>query len=254
MRTDSLARFALTVAARPAWFTVATTDQGRIRGTASLGARSAGDGDPVGLDVSMESSGIRVREAVPGTRFPARCFERHIEDGGWFCLGLSSGWVVKDAQSARDWWSSLGEFLRLQRVAARTGLWPDHNALSHGEAGRHHRDALALADEIGLLDEYERHIGGDVTVVSSLHGRLAPDGKRLLNGRAPCPCGRHRRGKPVLRRNCPRRAVVEQLLAAERCRVVKLEAFWTALKGTSCCGTMKCCPLARAKARAWISE
>lgn len=250
MRVNSLARFALAVAARPAWFTVAATDPGRIRGTASLGARSAVGEEPIGLDVSMEASGVRVRETVPGTRFPARCYERHIEDGGWFCLGLSSGWTVEDAQTARDWWSTLGDFLRLQRVAARTRLWPDHNALSHGEAGQHHRNALALAAEIGLLEEYECHVGGDATVVSALYGRLARDGKRVLNGRAPCPCGRRRRGKPVLRRNCPRRDLVERLLAAERRRAAELKKFWTALRGMSCCGTMKSCPLADAAAHA----
>ncbi|GJE64364.1 hypothetical protein LNAOJCKE_1568 [Methylorubrum aminovorans] len=132
----------------------------------------------------------------PPNEFPARCYERHIKDGGWFCLGLSSGWMVEDAQTACDWWSTLGDFLRLQRVAPPTGLWPDHNALSHGEAGRHHRDALALAAEVGLLEEYERHVVGDATVVSALYGRLARDGKKLLNGRAPCPCGLRRRGKP----------------------------------------------------------
>ncbi|WP_284209810.1 hypothetical protein [Methylorubrum aminovorans] len=53
-----------------------------------------------------------------------------------------------------------------------------------------------MAAEVGLLEEYERHVVGDATVVSALYGRLARDGKKLLNGRAPCPCGLRRRGKP----------------------------------------------------------
>ena len=76
--------------------------------------------------------------------------------------------MVEDAQTARDWWSTLEE----------------------GEAGRHHRDALVLTAGVDLLDKYERHVGGDSTVLSSLYMWLARDGKRLLNGRALYPCGR----------------------------------------------------------------
>ena len=243
MRASRAERFTHAAAAVPSWFSVTSRSRTRLRGIAKLASNSAAGDERILLDISLETTGVRVRETVPGTRFPARCPERHVEDDGWFCLGLSSGWMVEDAASASTWWAALEDFLKLQRVAARSGLWPDQNALSHGAAGKHHRDALALAGDVGLLDAYERHVSGERSVVAALDAALTKDGSRLINGRAACPCGRSRRGRPVLRRRCPHRAKVLALLREERSRARKLQEYWTWMAGTTCCGTMKGCPL-----------
>ena len=244
MRADRQARFDHTVAATPDWFRVAEARRTSLRGVASLASNSASGDQRVLLDVSLEATGVRVRETVPGTQFPRRCPERHVEDGGWFCLGLSSGWMVEDAGTAVAWWAALEHFLRLQRVATRSGMWPDQNALSHGDAGFHHRAALSLAAEIGMVETYDRHVAGEPTVIGDLDAKLVRDGSRLINGKSPCPCGRKRASRPIIRRKCPHRVSVVRLLREERQRVAKLAEYWKVMAGTTCCGTMRACPLA----------
>lgn len=243
MRADRQGRFGHTVAATPDWFRVAEARRTFLRGVATLASNSASGDQRVLLEVSLETTGVRVRETVPGTQFPKRCPERHVEDGGWFCLGLSSGWMVEDAETAVAWWAALEHFLRLQRVATRSGVWPDQNALSHGGAGFHHRAALSLAAQIGMSETYDRHVAGEQTVIKDLDAKLVRDSSRLINGRCCCPCGRRHASRPVIRRKCPHRTSVVRLLREERERVAKLAGYWREMDGTPCCGTMRSCPL-----------
>lgn len=226
----------------PPWFTVASSSAAGFTGTARLGLNSA-DGDiTTALDIETDGSGLRTREGDGGT-LPTWCPERHINWDGWFCLGLQSGAVVTDAASAAAWWDSLAAFLRTQRVAARTGLWPEHHALSHGAAGEHHHRALAGAERLGLSEEYERLVLGEATWLATLLGVLAEGGSRLINGRARCTCPwcRHT-GR--LRRKCPKRVELVELLADERARRHEVASYWAKMKGQACCGTMRSCPLA----------
>lgn len=247
MATTSTERFGQAVDTRPAWFEIVEQGRTRLRGTATVDTGSAEGDVKILLDVGVEISGVRVRETVPGTRFPARCPERHIEQGGWFCLGLSSGWLIRDKETATEWWLALASFLDVQRVADRLKFWPDQHALSHGAAGHHHRRALHIAASIGLSDDYDKHLLEQPSIIDAIAAKVAKTGDRLINGRLPCPCGRSdSTGRPILRRKCPRRSQVIALLAEERRRVMELDRYWATLRtaGVNCCGKMKSCRLA----------
>lgn len=246
MASDRIERLRLALDTKPDWFSLTARTMASLRGVATTSSNSAEGERQTALDIALEPSGVRVRELVPGTRFPARCPERHIEAGGWFCLGLSSGWAIADVPSAHEWWGALDTFLQLQRVAERTRIWPERHALSHGSAGVHHKAALDAAERSGLSEAYANHVLGQPSIIAYLDARLARTGDRLLNGRAPCPCGREGRGgRPILRRKCPPRADVLGLLVEERRRVTELRRYWALMKeaGVMCCGTMKSCPL-----------
>jgi len=236
----------LVLQAAPDWFKAHATRDLRVSGTAFIVINAGDEPWEVPLEIGVTGSGVRVREAIPGTQFPERCPDRHIEDEGWFCLGLSSGTMIVDRASGMSWWQSLHSFLRMQRVAARTGLWPEHHSLSHGQAGHHHLRAIELARDVGFADAYEAFVMGEPSVLACLYDRLSDCGRRLLNGRSACPCGRHERdGTPTLRRNCPHRESVVAHLLAERRRRAALASFWEAMRkdGSACCGTMQSCPL-----------
>lgn len=238
--------FGLAFAAAPPWFRVGAASNDRATGVAAIPVNAVETTFEVDLEVRTVVRAVRARELVPGTRFPIRCFERHIESEGWFCLGLADQVAIFDGQSATNWWGRLETFLRIQRTAARTGLWPEHHALSHGEAGLHHRNALDHARKAGLTDAYEAFMQGEASVLAVLDPLLRRAGDRLRNGRCACPCGRRRRdGHPVLRRRCPRREDVVGVLREERLRKGKLAEFVRSAKqsGMSCCGTMRECPL-----------
>jgi hypothetical protein len=238
-------RLRLALTAAPGWFQVHAASALRATGAVSLELNAAGEPWVVLLEILLQPSGIRVRELAPGTQFPARCPERHIEDSGWFCLGLSSGMTITDDRSAEGWWDNVRSFLRMQRVAARTGLWPDHHALSHGTAGVHHLRALELAAEVGLAGDYEALLAGEPSVLERLLPLLAKREPRLINGRAPCLCGCRRNEAAILRRNCPNRGKIVGLLLAERERKKALSEFWNEMRRVNvpCCGKMAACPL-----------
>lgn len=231
----------------PGWFALAYRSWATATGIARVEV-NASEGDiQVALVIGIDPSGVRVREAEPGSRFPKSCPERHIEGGGTFCIGLDSGHSVVDETTARRWWEALLGFLRAQRTAGRIGVWPEHNALSHGDAGFYHLRALEIASQLGFEEHYEAHLIGTRSPMDGLVAQLRRDGRALLNGRAPCACGcRDRRGRPFLRRNCPRRELVLMFLRYERRRAAEVERYWDRLRrsGAECCGTMHDCPLA----------
>ncbi len=238
--------FALAIAAAPDWFRIGATSQNRVIGLAAVPINAVEATFEVDLEVRTVGRAVRARELVPGTRFPIRCFERHIEGEGWFCLGLADQVAIFDGQSATTWWERLETYLRMQRTATKTGLWPEHHALSHGEAGLHHQNALDHARKAGISDAYDTFMQGDASVLTVLDPLLRKAGDRLRNGRCPCPCGRRRRdGQPFLRRKCPHREDVVAVLREERLRKEKLAVFVETTKrsGMSCCGTMQICPL-----------
>ncbi|KQT50585.1 hypothetical protein ASG52_07185 [Methylobacterium sp. Leaf456] len=236
---------ALALAGAPAWFQLNLRSSNHVAGVATIPINAVEATFVVELEVKLLGRNVRARERIPGTMFPKRCFERHIEADGWFCLGLADRIRITDAQSASAWWELLEAYLRMQRTATQTGMWPEHHALSHGEAGLHHQNALEHAEKAGLADEYEAFMQGDPSFLISLDELLRRDGDRLRNGRCPCPCGRKRSdGRTLLRRDCPQRADVVSLLREERLRKDKLAHFVDTLKGSgmTCCGTMRVCP------------
>lgn len=191
----------------------------------------------------------RVREAVPGTDLPCRCPERHIQSDKTFCLGLRY-LTVQSAEKARQWWVQLDQFLRCQGVAELTRVWPVKQALDHGDAGKHHERALALAAEAGVEEEYASARLGEPSWLTDPKLHLFDKKGSPINGRALCPrgCKRRARGRQVrtLRTNCDKRQLLVDLAYAEDLRRKALDQYWQHVfaSGEKCCRTMRGCPLA----------
>lgn len=232
--------------AAPAWFTVDTADRQTLIGraqvpktpwaTTGLHLRIFGDPKP------------KVGEKAPGSDLPARCPERHIQFDQTFCLGLR--YIdVRSEREASQWWEQLRQFIACQGVAERTGIWPPGHALDHGDAGKHHERALALAAEAGVDEEYAAARLNEPSWLTDPKLHLFDKKGTPINGRAVCPrgCRRRARGRQVqiLRTDCPKRKLLAGLAFTERRRRKALAEYWRQVvnEGTRCCRTMRSCPL-----------
>src|SRR5690606_34220449 len=153
------------------------------------------------LVVTQRASEVIVQErSSVGARLPQACPNRHINLDGSFCLGLNYTEMVVGHEEGRIWWVSLERLLELQPVVARTRIWPPAAELDHGVAGSHQFIAMRAAKSLGREEEYRNTRYGEPSWMTSLWPRTDKDGKRLLNGRAPCPVGcSGKRGRRKLR-------------------------------------------------------
>ena len=227
---------------KPNWFSVTGRGNGSVDGVCIVIDGTATSDREYAITIREVDNEIYARETTPGLKFPIVCYDRHIMSGGDFCVGVSSGTWVESPQSARKWWSSLSEFLRLQGVASSTGRWPRTMELDHGQAAVYHRSALDAAAELGVLEEYELSLIGKPSWTTRL---LTRDGKSLINGRAACPVGCERNGRRLLRCECCSKQTVLKLVQSERSRAIALKKFWEEVRNRQmvCCGTMIGCPL-----------
>ena len=234
----------LLMEAAPNWFSKTSVKTAVVEGECTIIDSSATADRVYAIRIEESGGHIYVRESVPGTKLPRVCYDRHIQPGGYFCLGLNAGRLVQDTTSAKNWWSSLSEYLRIQAVAAATGRWPRTMELDHGEAGNHHQKALAAAATLGVSEEYELGLIGEPSWTNNL---LSRDGERVINGRAPCPVGcTGKKGRPILRCECCSKETLMELLRSERRRGVALKEFWESVrkdKDMVCCRTMIDCPI-----------
>lgn len=228
----------------PDWFLVEAAYAADLRGTARIEVAGAIEQYQIRLRIWIDDDDVCVGEPVP-KRLPQRCPERHINGNGSFCLGFDVNGLGKSLDGARVWWGLLGEYLKHQRTAEKTGLWPAHAAISHGEAGLHHVQALDAARELGVEQEYNRIFEGESCWIDDGSVRVFKDGTRLVNGRSPCPMGcKGRKARPILRRDCCKGDAVFRLVKSEKCRKSSELQFWRDWrdKGHECCRTMRKCP------------
>jgi hypothetical protein len=230
----------------PDWFNVTRSVSGIIEGHALIVVVNGVGRTVADLRITSPAGSVSVSEAVLGNVFPSRCSERHIQWDGSFCIGYRAGINIVTVDEAVVWWGLLEQFLRLQRVASRTRLWPVRQAIAHGDAGHHHLSALEAARELGLEEDYFEMLEVEPKWFSGRFPKLNKESDRLLNGRLPCPTGCMRKEKPILRRDCTKTEVVCRLLHQERLRRKKEQEFWESqrLAGVKCCGTIDNCPLA----------
>jgi hypothetical protein len=227
----------------PNWYSVNGRVNGSVDGLCVVVDESATKDREYSVTIEQIGEAVYARETRPGEKLPKVCYDRHIMPNGFFCLGLSAGHLVKDAGSARDWWSNLSQFLRLQGVATSTGRWPRAMELDHGQAGHYHRRALDAAAKLGVSEDYELALLGKPSWTTSL---LSGDGMHVINGRAPCPVGCTRKGRNILRGECCAKDSLLELLRNERLRAISLDRFWENVRTNeqmACCGTMISCPL-----------
>lgn len=242
--------------AAPVWFSVDAVNSEALIGRARV-PKTPWVADGLHLRVFGDTK-PRVREEVPGTDLPARCPERHIQWDKSFCLGLR--YIdVRSAGDAAQWWEQLRQFLACQGVAERTRIWPPGQALDHGDAGKHHERALALAAEAGMEEEYAAARLDEPSWLTDPKLRLFDKNGKPINGRSVCPrgCRRRARGRSVqsLRTDCSKRNLVVDLAFTERLRRKALVEYWQHAfnDGTRCCRTMRSCPLAEHEDRSKIA-
>jgi hypothetical protein len=210
---------------------------------ASVPRPNGGFWPQVSLEISISDEGKLQAREQPAQRWPEFCPHRHINEGGFFCLGLSDVPVVSSGDDAVRWWRILAAHLQMQFVADFTKTWPKDMEWDHGEAGATQAIMERIAVQNGLLNDVQTaHRYGQGWLSVELP-RLTKAGDRLVNGRAPCPRGCQRRKHPILRRSCEKRDIIYQLVKLERRKRDQSAAFWAVVKDKPCCGQMANCPL-----------
>lgn len=191
------------------------------------------DGTVEGFRLAVwETDGtVVVAEQYRGSRLPRFCPERHINNGGVFCLGWgkTAPPLPASVETGAEWWENLRGFLALQQEAEELGSWRDGCSWSHG----------AAAECDAVIEETTKLVAPEV--LEQARGCRPKTRRgitdRLENRRQPCVCGSGRR---LL--DCHERAIA-LVLSARRERAARLQTFWAAAEGAKCCGTMTGCPL-----------
>lgn len=255
------------LAAKPLWAKVAA----RLPTQIELEARPPSPSGSIGraYDLIIRESGRRtidVLEVSDKAILPACCPERHINYDATFCIGLGSSNPLTDAAEATKWWNDLNAFLNYQIFAERQGYWPPYAQLCHGDAAYQQLEMERLAETIGWKDEVIHGIFRKAGWLAGDLPRILKDKKTVANLRSPCPRGCRRwhfplrptscavpactpsckkQHKPVIRRDCPHRVSVENLVRLEHKRRRSEQRFIKELRrrGVGCCGSMKFCPL-----------
>lgn len=228
----------------PDWFGVASLAGAEMLGAARIRLDNAVGSIEVDLRIHLQGDDIAVQEQVPGTRYPRTCHERHLQTDEHFCIGFNAGKGIVSTDHAVVWWGLLEHFLKLQRVAERTGRWPPQQELAHGDAGPHQLAAVAAAKELGIEHEYMDMLAGQPAWFSDSSLQFnARD--RLRNSWLPCPVGCRKKGKRISRADCCRPDAVATLIMQERLRRKETADYyrWARACGEKCCGTMLVCGL-----------
>lgn len=203
---------------------------------------------------------VSARETAP-FHLPAFCPERHINSDATFCMswkGAESLDVV-DHDSARRWWETLVQFLRLQERAHRLRRWPSTKQWAHGDGAKYQQKALVAAEQLGadfLKDVEDGRIRvvyrriGSYPVLRVFRGNVWTysvrlDLRRVVNLRQRCICPRGRERRPRVLRSCGAHAkAAADLAIAIHEQALAEKEFWESMKGKPCCGRMEYCPLA----------
>ncbi|RWG07847.1 E2 domain-containing protein [Mesorhizobium sp.] len=218
--------------------------------------RTSGAVLPFALRVESDHGLLTVRELEP-RHLPDFCPERHINDGGTFCLYWTpvDGIEIDGPDAATEWWSTVVAFLKLQLRAANLRRWPNRRGRAHGNAAQYQHAAEEFARQLGLEDVF---LDGGLRVVKGSRGgfgrvlRLLRDGQKFLSVwqeidrvvtvRRPCICGQNHPPKAMV--CCADHAAVAAQLVSAIDKMQQLEtAFMKAYADRRCCGTMDDCPL-----------
>ena len=191
------------------------------------------------LELSANESTISVKEIAESRSLPVACPCRHINNDGSFCLEFNSEIGVSSQKNPVRWWKYLAKYLEFQEAAKKTKIWPQyidengevHNELSHGAAAQHQLDAEKIAAKLGIKAAYDEALFNRIKLQDWLPVVLP----------VSRPVGRLKKGKPILRRNCPKNNDIKLFIAAEQSRQKEADDFVKSYSKTGCCLDMKHC-------------
>lgn len=228
----------------PAWVTIRVRNALEMHVDAQPVRKSGKLARVYDLRISVGNDGkVAAQEASANRLLPSSCPQRHINDGGIFCIGLRADIGVTGVCAAAAWWQKLDVFLNCQETAEAFGTWPPILQVSHGDAADIQIAAEKMAESIGRRTEYENAVAYDAGPIAELASQISKITGRLPNSRMPCFCGYTDNERIKRRQQCARDNNL-CLLVLERKRRRAEADFWRERKGRiSCCGTMKFCPL-----------
>lgn len=208
------------------------------------------------LTATQSDSELLIKES--GGFLPNFCPNRHINMGGYFCLGLKV-----DSLEISDWISVVKKYLRAQEYVNKHRKWPKSiNEWSHGRAAYYQelveQDLLKLRNNNISID-FKKIELRDVSPAKCYpyqpHYHLYYDSKliatgteeRILNKRASCICIKDGSGKRRHKTvgNCKNQCskILYQIPFNEKKRILEENKFWDYFKDEKCCMTMDECKL-----------
>jgi hypothetical protein len=196
------------------------------------------------LIATINNNMLQFKEARPDI-LPAFCPNRHINSDGTFCL--TAPWRRDELMT--NPLALLQSFLRLQLCAGRDRKWPTKSEWAHGDAAVYQWNAESAAAR--LSPEWYKFLIGNNPILrekGNFVSLLGPQKRiaiwqkenRVATLRQRCFCGQSTR--TVLECGSHANDAVEMITSLSLKQKAEAD-FWKALKGHSCCGSMKICPL-----------
>lgn len=205
---------------------------------------------------------IFVKENPLNKKLPDFCPQRHINEGGYFCLGVNGldNLLIVDEYSSDQWLSRLMTYLKLQEKATILKKWDGDKEWMHGNAAEYQNTALLCAKSLGdffikAINEksmktifINRNGISFLTVLFSdnnLKYTINLTSKKVTRLRNVCPCNNKIKGIRRIGR-CGGHSRDLYLLGLSHYLMTKKEQeFWDDCnqKGMKCCGFCTSCKL-----------
>lgn len=206
------------------------------------------------LEVHFKSDALHVK-ATNG-RYPDLCPNRHINHGGWFCLGLAEDINVL---SIERWVQNLKRFLEAQQKCEINGIWPRDDDLkewAHGDGAIYQKVveqyyAKFKDNRLGLIleqlsvievnsanrDKKLFHVYANGKLI------LIGDQNQVFNKRYACICDQHGLKKHRSIGKCSEQCSKAIFMVAINDYLLHRaeKEFWDSFGRRTCCNTMKKC-------------
>lgn len=213
-----------------------------------------GDARIVELKVHAENNVLKVK-ATNG-RYPNLCPNRHINNGGFFCLGLYEDLTNLPIEK---WVRTVRYFLEAQHKCEINGVWPndDFKQWAHGDGANYQKIVERFYEEfknnvLGLTLEQLKvvELNSDKKTIYHVYANdeliLVGNEDQVLNKRYTCICDNHGLKKHISIGKCPKScAKVIFMVVINDFLLDKAEQkFWDSFRRDGedfCCNTMKRC-------------
>lgn len=205
------------------------------------------------LEVHFRADALHVK--ATNERYPDLCPNRHINHGGWFCLGLAEDINVL---SIEQWVQNLKQFLEAQQKCEINKVWPcnDFKEWAHGDGAIYQKvieqyyqefknNSLGLTLEQLKIIEVNSASGKRKLFHVYANGELILIGNQnqIFNKRYACICDQYGLRKHKSIGKCSKQcSKIIFMVAVNDYLLQKAEkVFWNSFGERNCCNTMKKC-------------